>query len=310
MKCTRRQLREFYSIFKKRLLENIDAQSNDIYIFTSKWVTWYGYSINDPVIELNNAWTASDEFKANYTGDNGFIKAQIEFAQKHGYNVVGIGLPYSGKIVSVDEYLGKNRLSNEAEDTADEMLTKYNQRIQERFREIAPDNGQVSVKDILDAIDNVFPGQENAVLNFSPEGKILGQVNCIFSDKQGYKTYCVMTLSPYKNGKRYIDCSIGNKNPPMNFQYIKRILNTLNPSTVVKIRYADPLAFGPKAGQIVEQMVEKIVIDKYFGIFLRPNDESKTAFQPTTANESKKIKYTKKQIVESINYWQKMLKIK
>jgi len=126
MKCTRRQLREFYSIFKKRLLENIDAQSNDIYIFTSKWVTWYGYSINDPVIELNNAWTASDEFKANYTGDNGFIKAQIEFAQKHGYNVVGIGLPYSGKIVSVDEYLGKNRLSNEAEDTADEMLTKYN----------------------------------------------------------------------------------------------------------------------------------------------------------------------------------------
>ena len=126
MKCTRRQLREFYSIFKKRLLENIDAQSNDIYIFTSKWVTWYGYSINDPVIELNNAWIASDEFKANYTGDNGFIKAQIEFAQKHGYNVVGIGLPYSGKIVSVDEYLGKNRLSNEAEDTADEMLTKYN----------------------------------------------------------------------------------------------------------------------------------------------------------------------------------------
>jgi len=126
MKCTRRQLREFYSIFKKRLLENIDAQSNDIYIFTSKWVTWYGYSINDPVIELNNAWTASDEFKANYTGDNGFIKAQIEFAQKHGYNVVGIGLPYSGKIVSVDEYLGKNRLSNEAEDTADEMLAKYN----------------------------------------------------------------------------------------------------------------------------------------------------------------------------------------
>lgn len=78
----------------------------------------------------------------------------------------------------------------------------------------------MSVKDILDAMDNVFPGQENSVLNFSPEGKILGQVNCIFSDKlqNDYKTFCVMTLSPYKNGRRYVDCSIlGNKNPPLKF---------------------------------------------------------------------------------------------
>ena len=309
MRYTRKQLREGLEVLRKRLAESIDAQSNDIYIFTNKWVTWYGYSANEPIDELNDAWTTSDEFKANYTEDNGFIKAQIDFAQKHGYNVVGIGLPYTGKIVPVDEYLRKNGFSNEAEDTADEMLAKYNQHIQERFRQISPDNGQVSVKDILDAMDNVFPGQENSVLNFSPEGKILGQVNCIFSDKQGYKTFCVMTLSPYKNGRRYVDCSIaGNKNPPLNFQQIKRILNTLNPSTVIKIRYADPLAFGPKAGQIVEQFVEKIVIDKYFGIFLRPNDESKTEFQPNTVNESKKIRYTRKQLHESIRYWNKIIK--
>ena len=205
MRYTRKQLREGLEVLRKRLAESIDAQSNDIYIFTNKWVTWYGYSANEPIDELNDAWTTSDEFKANYTEDNGFIKAQIDFAQKHGYNVVGIGLPYTGKIVPVDEYLRKNGFSNEAEDTADEMLAKYNQHIQERFRQISPDNGQVSVKDILDAMDNVFPGQENSVLNFSPEGKILGQVNCIFSDKQGYKTFCVMTLSPYKNGRRYVD---------------------------------------------------------------------------------------------------------
>lgn len=55
-------------------------------------------------------------------------------------------------------------------------------------------------------------------------------------------------------------------------------------------------------------MVEKIVIDKYFGIFLRPNDESKTAFQPNTVNESKKIRYTRKQLRESIRYWNKIIK--
>lgn len=159
----------------------------------------------------------------------------------------------------------------------------------DRFKQVDPVEyrgirGFITVGDVLEAIDNAFAGQENAILNYGPEGKILGQVNCIFADKKSGEsgTCCVMTLAPYKNGRRSVDCSVaGNRNSPLDFDQIKKILATLDKNMTVKIRYKDPLAFGPKAGQVIEQLVGNITIDRIFGIFMRPaeNAEPQVVFQ-------------------------------
>ena len=105
---------------------------------------------------------------------------------------------------------------------------------------------------------------------------MLGQVNNIFASEEQDGTYCVMTLAPYKNGSRTLDCSVaGNKNAPLKFDQIRKILASMNPNSVVKVRYKDPFAYGPKVGQVVDQVIGKISIDRAFGIFMRPAEDVK-----------------------------------
>lgn len=173
--------------------------------------------------------------------------------------------------------------------------------------------GFMSVGDVLEAIDNVFPGQENAILNFGPPGKMFGQANKVFEDKQADGTYCIMTLAPYKNGSRSCDCSIdGYVEPPLNLQEVKKILAGMSSKSIVSIRYKDPTAFGPKAGQVVEQTVDKIDIDKVFGVFMRPREDIKPRVMAEEKEEAveegtEKMKYSKKKIVEAIKHWRSVL---
>ena len=160
-----------------------------------------------------------------------------------------------------------------------------------RYKTISPVEwmgikGFLDAGNLLNAVDQAFPDQQNTFLNFAPEkidsstgipsGKILGQVNSIFEDTESDGTYCVMTLAPYKNGTRFSDCSLDDsKNSPLRMPEVKKILSKMNPSRIVRVRYVDPLAFGPKAGQIIEVGIDHIEIDKRYGIFLRPSEDAK-----------------------------------
>lgn len=173
----------------------------------------------------------------------------------------------------------------------DALVSEFDYGDDDRYKTISPVEwmgikGFLDAGNLLDAISQAFEGQENAYLNFAPEkvdsasflplGKILGQVNNIFEQKESDGTYCVMTLAPYRNGSRFSDCSLeGMKNPPMRLPEAKKILSKVDPMRVVVVRYVDPLAFGPKAGQVVEVAIDHIEIDKKYGIFLRPREDVK-----------------------------------
>lgn len=133
----------------------------------------------------------------------------------------------------------------------------------------------ITVKDFIDAINNVAKTQSNEVVNFAPEnngyGKIYGQINDIFLEKRDNGTYCILTLAPYKNGSRSMDCSIDKSKQPMTLVNIYNILSDLPSNTPILIRYKDPLAFGPKIGQITEVPIDNIDVDKLMGMFLRSN---------------------------------------
>ena len=120
------------------------------------------------------------------------------------------------------------------------------------------------------------------MLSFAPEkdgrGKILGQVNGIYKVVEDNGSYtqekCVMTLAPYKNGARQIDCSIpGHDGAPLRFNEVRKIMSSMPSSLVVVVRFKDPFAFGPKAGQVLDSTIGSIDIDQRYGIFLRPNEE-------------------------------------
>lgn len=145
----------------------------------------------------------------------------------------------------------------------------------------------ITVGEVLEAMDNVFPGQENAILNFGPEGKIYGQINSIFEDKQRDGEYCIMTLAPYKNGRRSMDLSVnGVVNPPLKFDEIRNILRNMDPEEIIRIRYRDPFALGPNAGRVLEQTVDHIIIDKIYGVFMRPKTDIKPHIVTTPASDS------------------------
>lgn len=126
-------------------------------------------------------------------------------------------------------------------------------------------SGFITANDLIDAIQNVWPGQENAIFNFGPEGEIYGQVNQVIDDG----TKCILTLAPYKNGRRMKDLSLDCKDPPLTFKRLLPVLKKIDPDATVIIRMKNPIAFGPNAGKIVEQTVNKIDIDDRWGIFLR-----------------------------------------
>lgn len=84
------------------------GEDNDIVIYLSKWVAWYGTSDDlnaqehDPRIKkLQSDWVNSREFNEK---DGDHLKMMIKFAEDQGFHVASIGLPYSGKLVSVDEF--------------------------------------------------------------------------------------------------------------------------------------------------------------------------------------------------------------
>lgn len=187
----------------------------------------------------------------------------------------------------------------------------------ERYKQVNPAEWRgiksfITVGDVLEAIDNVFPGQENSILNFGPSGKVFGQVNQIFEDKKADGTYCIMTLAPYKNGSRSCDCSVdGYVEPPLNLPEVKKILAGMSSKLIVGIRYKDPMAFGPKAGQVLEQTVDKIDIDKRFGVFMRPGEDIKSHVMSEEDEDIKEgtetLKYSKEKIVEAIKHWRSVL---
>ena len=170
------------------------------------------------------------------------------------------------------------------EDVNGERIMENIDKISKRHTQINPIEyygirGFITVKDFIDAIDNVAKTQSNEVVNFAPEnngnGKIYGQINDIFLEKQGDGTHCILTLAPYKNGSRSMDCSINKSKQPMTLVDIYNVLSHLPSNVVILVRYKDPLAFGPKFGQIVEIPIDNIDVDKFMGMFLRPTTSIK-----------------------------------
>ena len=130
-------------------------------------------------------------------------------------------------------------------------------------------DGFITAGDLIEAIENVWPGQENAVFNFGPNGHIYGQVNQVF-DENGL---CILGLAPYKNGSRSRDLSInGIKDAPLAFKQLKPMLARMSPDATVFIRMRDPNGFGPNAGRIIQQPANSIDIDDKWGIFIRTDD--------------------------------------
>ena len=85
------------------------TEDNNIVIYTSKWVAWYGTSDDLNAQEhdvriknLQSDWVNSKEFNEK---DGDHLEKMIKFAEDQGFHVTSIGLPYSGKLVSVDDFL-------------------------------------------------------------------------------------------------------------------------------------------------------------------------------------------------------------
>ena len=134
--------------------------------------------------------------------------------------------------------------------------------------------GMITVKDFMHMFEKVPQKHKDAIVNFAPSDKIFGQVNDVFIDDTDDGRHCIFTLAPYRNGQRFKDCSInGNRHPPIMLSDICNSLKGISPSTVIKVRYTDPLAFGPKSGQIVDMPIDSITLDKLMGIFLRTSED-------------------------------------
>jgi hypothetical protein len=73
-------------------------------------------------------------------------------------------------------------------------------------------------------------------------------INDIFLEKRDNGTYCILTLAPYKNGSRSMDCSVDKSKSPMSLNNIYNVLSSLPSNIPILVRYKDPLAFGPKFG--------------------------------------------------------------
>lgn len=133
-------------------------------------------------------------------------------------------------------------------------------------------NGLITVNDLVEAIDNAWPGQEDAVFNFGPNSYIYGQVNQAF-DENGA---CILGLAPYKNGRRSRDLSInGVRDAALTFKQLKPILLKMSPDAAVFIRMKDPTGFGPNAGRIIQQPANYIDVDNKWGVFIRTDDKHK-----------------------------------
>ncbi len=141
-----------------------------------------------------------------------------------------------------------------------------------------------TVKDLLRVVEEAPEHLANSPLNFAPEkdgrGKILGQVNNVFTEVESRDKYqqpeefCVLTLAPYKNGMRMSDCSVGgDKRPPLPLPKVAEMLSKVSPTMVIAVRYRDPLAFGPRAGQVLEVGIDHIQIDSKLGLFIRPRED-------------------------------------
>lgn len=113
---------------------------------------------------------------------------------------------------------------------------------------------------------------------FGEEGKIDGWVNQVLEEKRDGGACCILTLAPYKNGRRQSDCWISGPKVPMHFEEMYSTLKS-NGSNAVYVRYKDPLDFVNKS--IVDVPLREIVIDKTYGIFLRPNADKKQKVQAT-----------------------------
>ena len=87
------------------------GDGDDIVIYLSKWVGWYGTPDDRNAQEhdvrikkLQSDWVNSKEFNEK---DGDHLEKMIKFAEDQGFHVASIGLPYSGELVPVDEFLRK-----------------------------------------------------------------------------------------------------------------------------------------------------------------------------------------------------------
>lgn len=145
----------------------------------------------------------------------------------------------------------------------------------------------VVVEDIRTTAEMASDKLKHAYLNFGVPGKIYGQVNDVFEEDG----LCIMTLAPYKNSSRQSDCSIpGHDGDPLRIDEILELIAQVRPDVVVAVRYKDPLAFGPRIGQIIQSFSMYVQIDNVMGLFLRKDNSSQpkviSAGKPLSISES------------------------
>lgn len=164
--------------------------------------------------------------------------------------------------------------------------------IQDRYQYVK--SGEfVVVEDIRTTAAMASDKHKRAYLNYGVPGKIYGQVNDVFEEDG----LCIMTLAPYKNGARFSDCSIpGHNGAPLRINELLQELSSIKPDVVVAIRYKDPMAFGPKTGQIIQAFAMYIQIDNVMGLFLRQDNNTEpkvvaagTPFKIMESSKGKKV---------------------
>ena len=155
--------------------------------------------------------------------------------------------------------LGNYKETNEATIEGDNRIGKP-------MRRVHNEGLPVIVAEFKEAAGQLYPGQENAPLNAGVDGEIYGQVNQVLS--QNGK--CILTLAPYRNGRRSKDLSVGGfTGAPLKLSQAIHLMDNIPETAEVYVRMKDPYGFGPKADVPVEHPVECIDIDSAYGLFLR-----------------------------------------
>ena len=148
----------------------------------------------------------------------------------------------------------------------DESTVEGMNRIEKPMRRVHRSGAPLTVAELIEASRNLYDNQQNAPLNAGIDGQIYGQVNNVIDDNGK----CILTLAPYKNGRRSKDLSVnGDRSPAISFDEIVKEVKSMPLHSEVVVKMKDPYGFGPKAAVPVEQEIEAFDIDSAYGLFLR-----------------------------------------
>ena len=148
----------------------------------------------------------------------------------------------------------------------DESIVEGMNRIEKPMRRVHRSGAPLTVAELIEASRNLYDNQQNAPLNAGIDGEIYGQVNNVIDDNGK----CILTLAPYKNGRRSKDLSVnGDRSPAISFDEIVKEVKSMPLHSEVVVKMKDPYGFGPKAAVPVEQEIEAFDIDSAYGLFLR-----------------------------------------